>query len=219
MVCVGCQTNLYLDDIAKYMQENDFRPDMNGDQTIDTYTIGFATDAFADALLSKTANVGNGIFFAADDEVALAQAIIDSLTDIVEKAQSFTAATVPASRTTAGDHIYTTLFTPTSKSPYWDGRLRSYRLTIAGEVHDSLGQCAVQDPVPAQCFSGPFEPTDIRPPFWDAATAMPSPSARTQPYKSGDPSQWRSLIPGIKSRATFVQFRKNVAIGISVPMM
>jgi hypothetical protein len=32
----------FLDDIAQYMYENDFRPDMAGDQTIDTYTVGFS---------------------------------------------------------------------------------------------------------------------------------------------------------------------------------
>ena len=178
LVCVGCKTTLYLDDIAKYMAEKDFRPDMSGTQTIDTYTIGFATDAFTSGILSKTADVGNGIFFQADDEVALANAIIDSLSDIVEKAQSFTAATVPASRTSAGDQIYTSLFTPSSKTPYWDGHLRSYRLTAAGEIHDSTGQCAVQDPVAGQCFGGPFEPVDTHPPFWDAADAMPAASSR-----------------------------------------
>ena len=37
------------------MYEKDFRPDLGGDQNIDTYTVGLATDQTADDLLSKTA--------------------------------------------------------------------------------------------------------------------------------------------------------------------
>jgi type IV pilus assembly protein PilY1 len=177
LVCTGCETALYLDDIAKFMQENDFRPDMPGIQVIDTYAIGFSASPGANTLLAKTASVGNGIFFAAKDEAALAQAIIDSLSDIIEKAQSFTAATVPASRTAAGDHLYVSLFTPTSKTPYWNGRLRSYRLTVDGEVEDANGNCALDDPS-GNCFTGTFLPTNTNPPFWDAATAVPAAFSR-----------------------------------------
>jgi hypothetical protein len=45
----------YLDDIAKAMQDVDFRPDKSGTQKIDVYTIGFATDPVANSLLAKTA--------------------------------------------------------------------------------------------------------------------------------------------------------------------
>ena len=31
----------YLDDVAKFMHENDFQLDLEGDQTIDIYTVGF----------------------------------------------------------------------------------------------------------------------------------------------------------------------------------
>lgn len=177
--CSGSDCSLYLDDIAKYMQDNDFRPDMEGDQVIDTYTIAFSLDPTAQDLLQKTADVGNGLFFATGDEEALADAIVDSLTDIIEKSQSFTAATVPASRTAAGDHLYVSLFTPSNKTQYWSGHLRSYAITAAGEIHDRFGQCALLDPnAPAECFSGPFQSAELRPPFWDAADEVPSPSSR-----------------------------------------
>lgn len=176
--CGGSECSLYLDDVALFMQENDFRPDFAGDQSIDTYTIAFSTDTTATALLQKTAQVGNGLFFGTNDESELAQAIIDSLTDIIEKSQSFTAATVPASRTSSGSHLYVSLFTPSSKTQYWPGHLRSYTLTGAGEIHDKNGQCAVIDPNAPECFSGPFQPVDVRPPFWDAADEVPSPNSR-----------------------------------------
>lgn len=175
----GCsECSLYLDDVAMYMQNNDFRPDFADDQTLDVYAVGFSTDPAANGLLQKTAQVGNGLFFGTNDEDELAQAIIDALTDIIEKSQSFTAATVPASRTAAGDHLYVSLFTPSDKTPYWSGHLRSYRITAAGEIQDSMGQCALDDPNAGECFSGPFLPTDQRPPFWDAADEIPSPTGR-----------------------------------------
>ena len=177
LFCSGCETTLYVDDIAKYMHDNDFRPDFAGDQTLDVYTIGFNASAFSNAHLKKTAQVGNGLFFGVSDEAALAQAIIDSLQDIIEKSQSFTAATVPASRTAAGEQIYVSLFTPTSKSPYWNGTLRSYRFTVTGEILSSNGSCALDDPT-APCNSGGFLPTATYPPYWDAADEMPSPGAR-----------------------------------------
>jgi type IV pilus assembly protein PilY1 len=166
-----------MDDIAKYMHENDFRPDFPGTQTLDVYTIGFNASASANAQLQKTALVSNGLYFASNDEAALAQAIINSLKDIIEKSQSFTAATVPASRTVAGEQIYVSLFTPTSKSPYWNGTLRSYKFTAAGQVLDANGNCAISDPTSA-CNSGAFLPTASNPPYWDAAGSMPSPGSR-----------------------------------------
>lgn len=177
LVYPGSNSSLYLDDIALYMTENDFRPDFDGEQTIDTYTIGFHTSDAANSLLGKTAEAGNGSFFPVHDEEALAQAIIEQLQSIIEKAQSFTAATVPASRTADGEQLYVSLFTPSSKTAYWDGHLRSYRLTGAGEVFDANGFCALDDPT-GNCFSGAFLPVDLRPPFWDASTSMPLPGSR-----------------------------------------
>ena len=168
---------LYLDDIAKYMTENDMRPDFAGDQTIDLYTVAFSADSAAEAMLQKAADAGNGEPFSANDEAELASAIIDALTAIIEKAQSFTAATVPASRTSAGDQLYISLFTPTSKTPYWNGRLRSYTINAAGQILDRDGNCALNDPT-GQCLGGPFLDSISAPPHWDAASALPSPMSR-----------------------------------------
>jgi type IV pilus assembly protein PilY1 len=173
----ACEPSRWLDDIAKYMHENDMRPDFNGDQTLDIYTIGFNASSASNAQLTKTASVGNGLHFGVSDESALAQAIIDSLQDIIEKSQSFTAATVPASRTLAGEQIYVSLFTPTSRSPYWNGSLRSYKFTADGQVLSSNGSCALDDPS-GNCHDGGFLPTATHPPYWDAADEIPAPASR-----------------------------------------
>jgi len=180
VICGGstnCEITRYLDDIAKFMHDKDFRPDMTGDQTLDVYTVGFTTTPFANAVLQKTAQVANGQFFFSNSAEALSASIISALGDIKEKSQSFTAATVPASRTADGEQLYVSLFTPTSGSPYWEGHLRSYRLTGSGDIQDANGNCAIDDPG-ATCFSGPFLPTSVAPPFWDASDEMPAPAVR-----------------------------------------
>jgi type IV pilus assembly protein PilY1 len=175
-LCNGCRTTFYLDDVAHYMQTNDFRPDLDDDQTIDTYTIGFATDTVANGLLSRTAQLGNGIFFPTTDADTMAQAIIAAFQDIIEKAQSFTAATVPATRTSAGEHLYVNYFIPSEKSAYWEGHMRSFQITGSGEIRDRNGACALASPVAGECYSGPFLPTAQ--PFWDAYDAVPAPFSR-----------------------------------------
>jgi type IV pilus assembly protein PilY1 len=59
--------SLYLDDVAKMMHETDCRPDMAGEQTLDIYTIGFTSEGDANALLQKTADAGNGLFFTSNN--------------------------------------------------------------------------------------------------------------------------------------------------------
>jgi type IV pilus assembly protein PilY1 len=172
----GAEGTLYLDDIAKFMHERDFRPDLQGDQTLDVYTVGFTTTPFANALLEKTANVANGQYHFSNSAEALSTAIITTITDVIEKSQSFTAATVPASRTADGEQLYVSLFTP-KEMPYWEGHLRSYRLTGAGEILDQNGNCAIDDPT-GDCFSGTFFPTSSNPPYWDAAEEVPDPDSR-----------------------------------------
>jgi hypothetical protein len=165
-----------LDDIAKYMSENDFRPDLTGDQTIDTYTIGLATDATLDQFLQKTADVGNGLFFHAQDGDELAFALIAALNDIIEKAQSFTAASVPSARTIDGGDFYQSYFFPSGNSAFWEGHLRAWHITPLGDIHDKNDVCALDDADPGECNSGPFLSTAQY--FWDASEEVPQPASR-----------------------------------------
>ncbi len=174
----------YLDDIAKFMQDNDSRPDLpphNGyDQTIDVYTVGFTTNASANDLLERTAQVGNGTFSTSNDAGALAQAIVATISDIVQKSQSFTAATVPATRTSEGGQFYTSLFVPSTQTGYWEGRLKSWKITAAGDILDANGNCALSDPgAPASCVAGTFLQTAV--PYWDAGELLDarSPGSRS----------------------------------------
>jgi len=166
----------YLDDIAKYMYDKDFRPDLGGLQTIDTYTVGFATDDATDDYLGRTATLGNGIFYKAKDGDQLTAALLDALNDIIEKSASFTAATVPSARTADGSDFYQSFFFPRSKSAFWEGHVRAWKLDALGAVRDQNGDCALDDPTAGECNSGPFNPDAVY--FWDAAEQMPLPASR-----------------------------------------
>ncbi len=197
--CTGCnETTRYLDDIAKFMQENDFLPNNTAwpdEQTIDVYTVGFTTSAFADSILQKTATEGNGTFFSSNDAETLAVAIVNTVADIVRKSQAFTAPTVPASRVTNDAKLYTSYFVPSRASGFWEGHLASWTITLAGDVLDKFGNCALNDPDAGECNNGPFIPGAQ--PHWDAATSMPGPGSRNL-YTSQ-----LTAFPGVSQRIGF----------------
>ncbi|MFP6661295.1 MAG: hypothetical protein VCB78_07545 [Myxococcota bacterium] len=169
----------YLDDIAKFMQENDFQLDLPGDQNIDVYTVGFTTSDAANALLQKAAEVGNGLFFQSNNAEELTTAIVTQVTDIIEKAQAFTSATVPSSRTTHGDSFYFTYFLPKQQSPFWEGHLKSFGFDGAGDVVTPDGRCAAGTNTTATppCTTNGLLRTS-EPGYWDAADEMPAPASR-----------------------------------------
>lgn len=168
---------LYLDDIAKFMATNDFDTTLAGDQLIDVYTIGFTTSGAANALLAKTAAQGNGIFFTSNSAEELTVAITSAITNILEKTQSFTAATVPSARTTDGGSFFTSFFLPSAKRALWEGHVRAFTIDAAGNILDSLGNCALDDPDGGgECNSGPFFPSALE--WWDAAAQVPAAGSR-----------------------------------------
>ena len=171
------EPSFYLDDIAKYMYDKDFRPDLAGTQTIDTYTVGFAADATADDYLGRTAQLGNGTFYEVQDGDQLTVALIAALNDIIEKAASFTAATVPSARTEDGSDFYQSFFFPRSKAAFWEGHIRAWTIDAAGNIEDKFGICALDDPTAGECNSGPFLPSAQF--YWDTADEVPLPAARS----------------------------------------
>ncbi|MCP4908678.1 MAG: hypothetical protein GY910_27195 [bacterium] len=169
----------YLDDIARWMQQNDCRPDHADTQVVDVYTVGFGTLGPVNSLLQKTADEGNGLFFSGNQAETLTQALVSSVQDIISKSQGFSAATVPAARTSDGGQLYTTLFQPTSVRPFWPGKLRSYQISGGGEILDQNGACALTDLVdPAFCVSGTFKTEALAPPFWNSSKVMPGANSR-----------------------------------------
>jgi hypothetical protein len=175
----GSIASYYFDDIAYFMNRWDFRPDLDGDQTIDTYTVGFSVDTTGVSNVERAAIQGNGLFFESSDADQLAEDITAAFTDIIEKAQSFTSATVPASRTTDGNNFYSSFFRPKDDSPFWDGHLKNFDFSAAGDILTADGKCAVgtdanaTPPCPA---NGLLRTTATA--FWDAGEEVPDPEAR-----------------------------------------
>jgi type IV pilus assembly protein PilY1 len=171
----------YLDDIALFMQDHDLRGDIPDTQVVDVYTVGFTTSGAVNTLLEKTARNGNGLFFEASVGGELANALSTALQSVIEKSQSFTAATVPASRATDGNNFFVTYFDPSATNPYWAGHLKLFEFNALGEIRDKRtatqiangdpGTCALDDPVVGRCQSGPLR-LELDG-YWDAAEQVP----------------------------------------------
>ncbi len=166
-----CNGSMYLDDVAKFMHDTDFRPDLPAhagqEQTMDVYTVGFTTSAFADDILQRAASQGGGQFYRSNDPQSLANDIVLAITDILLKSQAFTSATVPAGRASSDEKLYTSDFIPSTADGFWQGHLRSWTINSLAQILDKNGSCALSDP---DCRSGDFLSTAV--PFWDAGEVL-----------------------------------------------
>jgi type IV pilus assembly protein PilY1 len=133
----------YLDDVAKYLYENDCNPTL-GDgtafdkQNIVTFTIGFKVN---NQLLHDTAVNGGGEYFTADNISELSMAFDQIISTISEENAVFVAPVVPISRmnrTYAGDKIYLGFFKP-QQSGRWIGNIKRYALDNDGILYDVTG--------------------------------------------------------------------------------
>jgi type IV pilus assembly protein PilY1 len=133
----------YLDDVAKYLYENDCNLSI-GDgtsfdkQNITTFTIGYKS---AQPLLQSTAKNGGGEYFTAQNYSDLKEAFTQIISNIVEKNACFVAPVVPISRMNrvfAGDKIYLGFFKP-QQSGRWIGNIKRYSLENDGTLLDATG--------------------------------------------------------------------------------
>jgi type IV pilus assembly protein PilY1 len=145
----------YLDDVAYYLYKNDIVGYQPGFQNVRTYTVGFMGDVYSNLFLINTSNNGNGnlnlydnsnpeygkYFYYADRPEALAEAIINAVSDIIAQTNSFTAPVVPVTRTTSGDKIFMAFFKP-GKTNFWEGNVTKFGLNANLAIVDSLGQPA-----------------------------------------------------------------------------
>jgi type IV pilus assembly protein PilY1 len=133
----------YLDDVAKYLYENDCHPTL-GDgtsfdkQNITTYTIGFQ---LSHELLEDTASNGGGEYYTATNYSELSEAFYQIMSSISEENAVFVAPVVPISRMNrayAGDRIYLGFFKP-QLSGRWIGNIKRYALDPYGDLYDANG--------------------------------------------------------------------------------
>jgi len=137
----------YLDDVAKYLYENDINPSLgaSGDtfekQNAIVYTIGFRTD---NQLLGQTAYNGGGLYYTANSISGLTAAFKKIMTDIADVNAVFVSPVVPMSqmnRTFAGNSLYVGFFKPQTDG-HWAGNIKKYGLNDQGVIVDVLGNPA-----------------------------------------------------------------------------
>lgn len=122
--------------LAEYMANQDMAPDLSGTQTINTYTIGFATNQ---QLLKNTAEAGGGKYFTTSNVSGLTEAMKSIIVEILAENTSFAAPSVAVSAyNNLGyrNDLYYALFRP-AEGDRWVGNVKRYKLTRA-ENGDSL---------------------------------------------------------------------------------
>lgn len=146
----------WLDDVAHYMATNDMVGYRTGIQYVNTYTVGFMGSEASRRFLINTSNNGNNnlnLYDSIDPEYGkyhfdaatpegLAQSLMDALTAILEKTNAFSAPVVPITRTTSGNRIYLSFFTPNSRSNFWQGNVVKLGLDANLEIVDKDGNAA-----------------------------------------------------------------------------
>jgi len=128
----------YLDDVAKYLHDNDFNLGMEGKQNIVTYAIGFTVNS---PLLERTAKNGGGKFFYCHNAQSFIIAFQKIIEEILSKSISYVAPVVPISqmeRASAGNRIYLAMFKPTPKS-FWKGNIKKYGIATANDGSIKVG--------------------------------------------------------------------------------
>jgi type IV pilus assembly protein PilY1 len=170
----------FLDDVVKYVYDNDLSTTFANKQNIVTYSIGFELDSsdpdnapLAKDLLRRAATHGHGKFYTTSGTVGLANAFSNILNEVLANASSFVAPIVPVSkmeRTTAGDKIYLAFFRPNS-GKMWSGNIKKYGVQqtndpskglVIGDLVDSSGSKALDS-------DGAFYPSTRS--FWTTSSS------------------------------------------------
>jgi len=179
--CTGTGDGACLDDVGEYLANVDIHPTLTGRQSVITHTIGFTIDL---PILADTARLSGGQYLLADDTDSLLVALTDIVTQVNERALSFSAPAVSVNtfnRTRNLNDVYLTMFGARGAA-HWPGNLKAYRIQ-GGRIVDSTGADAV-DP-----STGFFYPTARS--YWTvgqadgndvvlggAANLIPDPSVR-----------------------------------------
>ncbi len=111
----------HFDDVAYHLAHNDLRPDLDGDQLVFTYVVGFHESGY---LLQEGAGNGDGLFFLAENSVELVLSIEYAIQDILRRISSGSAVAVVSTERGQDDRLYRGKFMPID----WDGFLECYAL-------------------------------------------------------------------------------------------
>ncbi|MCU4676279.1 PilC/PilY family type IV pilus protein [Catenovulum sp. 2E275] len=135
----------YLPVLSHWMLNNDVNSNLDGNQHVVTYTIGFGTGAVdAEPILRVAAEQGGGAYYAATDPNELAASLQKALISIIEESASFTSPSVASNnfdQTRSLNSVYYSMFYPES-GPRWPGNLKKLKVE-ANAIIDANGQFAI----------------------------------------------------------------------------
>lgn len=118
----------FMDDVAFFLAHTDLRGDLDGMQSVRTYTIGYGDNS---PMLRSMAHAGGGRFYRADEPGQLRDALMTAIGDLRETATSFSSASVASVQAgSAQTSAYVPRFIPRRGQPY-EGHL--YRFYFYGE--------------------------------------------------------------------------------------
>ncbi len=139
--CTGTGNGACLDDVGEYLSKVDINPNLIGRQSVITHTIGYTIDL---PILADTARVSGGQYLLANDTDSLLVALTDIVSQVNERALSYTAPAVSVNtfnRTRNLNNVYLTMFGARGNA-HWPGNLKAYRIQ-GGRIVDALGADAV----------------------------------------------------------------------------
>lgn len=140
----------YMPVLAQWMHHHDINPNLDGDQNITTYTIGFGsvtTNTEATDLLTKTAELGGGEYFAASDSDALQKAFQKAIISILNETGSLSSPAIGSGSfdsTRSLNTLYYSSFLPTNNS-LWRGNIKKLQINKQGQIIDRLGNLAINE--------------------------------------------------------------------------
>jgi type IV pilus assembly protein PilY1 len=120
--CDGC-TASNLHKVARMLWDKDLRFDMDGQQRVATYTIGFSEDVEDSKLLQETARWGGGKFFPARSTSELKRVMLAILDDINTRNTAFSSAAVNTLQTQSVSASAIIPRMMPSKNGNWAGKL------------------------------------------------------------------------------------------------
>ena len=114
-------------DLVKYLRDVDQAPDVSGDNSVITYTIGFN---ISNQFLKDMAVEGGGQYYEASSSAELAQVFQAIFTDVLSSATSFAAPSLSVNafnRLEDRNEVYFSLFEP-STTARWNGNIKKFQL-------------------------------------------------------------------------------------------
>ena len=178
--CAGTTDGRCGAELASYMASVDQSDEVEGDNFINTYTIGFdvRNGSAAETFLKGVANAGGGNYFPASDAAGLAAVFKSIVSDVSKTARSYAAPTYTVDQNSLLSHsrdVYIPLF-ENGAAPRWSGNLKKFKLNASGQIIDKAGD-------PAVSAEGVLDPEAVD--YWTATATTATAGTKPNPVTSG----------------------------------